>query len=277
MKVPSFPSWIQFEPQTICNSKCITCGSQYLPTMRCRIMDPFVVGKLIDEMAEHKSEIATIVPFMNGEPLLDPTIFDTLDRIAERVGIQKVLFATNGYALPDCSQQLKEAYQSHKIEQLSFSVDGLDAFEKVRKGLSQIDIYGKIHEFLDTIKDKSRINVHMTVCSENLYDLQAFMDYWDSYGIRNTFMPADGRAWHGLSSPSPLPCTRILWSNIYILSDSTVVPCCCDWKGSTPMGKFNTQTIEEIWKGEAYHSIRKAHLDIRKNEITVCRDCQAWY
>jgi len=279
MIVPFYPSWIQFETSTICNGGCITCGNKELQGFRDPVMDPFLVGKLIDDMEAHREHISRIIPFVNGEPLLYPPLFDLLGRLSDRVGPGKVLLNTNASLLyGEQAEKILQAYVCHAIENLDFSVDGMASYEKVRMGLKRDEIYANIEWFLLGVQDRSRINVHMTVTPENINDLHEFMDFWDVQGIHNSFMGCDGRnGSNAMTSPSPLPCARILWSNIYILSDSTFVPCCVDYLGKHPLGSLRAQSVSSVWHGPAYTNLRLNHLDIQKDRSPLCRDCTAWY
>ena len=166
------------------------------------------------------------------------------------------------------------------IKQLVFSVDGKQSFEAVRTGLSYEDIQYNILLFLDVLaylELQKKINVHMTVCPENIHDLAEFVTYWEYIGLRPTWMACDGRNGHALTSPSPLPCAQLLWSNLYVLSDGTCVPCCVDWQGEHPLGNLNDSTISEVWHGEAYAELREAHMQIRKADIPLCAACKASY
>lgn len=282
MRLPDYPSWVQFESTIRCQGRCITCPSPLLHGSRDALMSDELLDKLIGDMAEHREHVHTIIPFVIGEPLLDPRIFDLVREISERVGYGKVLFSTNAVLLrkgrdAEIYRRLKEAYESEQIKELVFSVDGLASFEVVRKGLRREEIYRNVQDFVATIGDTSRLHVHMTVCPENLRDLAPFVDYWESRGIPVSFMASDGRVGHGLTSP--LPCSRILWSNLYILSDGTYVPCCVDSTDTPkhPLANLRDNTVSEVWHGEGYQELRKMHMEIRKADSPLCGRCEVCY
>ena len=53
--------------------------------------------------------------------------------------------------------------------------------------------------------------------------------------------------------------------------NGNVVPCDRDWAGENVMGNIFEQTVEEIWKGEAYQEFRRQMLSNEKP--TMCRKC----
>ena len=48
--------------------------------------------------------------------------------------------------------------------------------------------------------------------------------------------------------------------------------CCWDIHERIPLGDMNTQTIEEIYKGEPYRKLREAHHS-RDFSNYICKDC----
>jgi radical SAM protein with 4Fe4S-binding SPASM domain len=49
---------------------------------------------------------------------------------------------------------------------------------------------------------------------------------------------------------SPYRLVSVLW-------DGTVVPCCHDFDGRTPLGDLRTQTLDQVWHGEAMRRFRE--------------------
>lgn len=53
---------------------------------------------------------------------------------------------------------------------------------------------------------------------------------------------------------------REMWRTIYFLANGDVTFCCYDHDGTAKLGNIQNQTLDEIWRGEAYQSLRKNHL-----------------
>jgi radical SAM protein with 4Fe4S-binding SPASM domain len=63
-----------------------------------------------------------------------------------------------------------------------------------------------------------------------------------------------------------------------IASDGTVYPCCVDYDGTMPMGKYTGKpggTLLDIWHGERFQVLRET---LRRNAFAspACRSCTSW-
>jgi len=267
------------------------CGRHEIGDSRPEFMNNALLWRLMNDIAVHRSEVSTIVPFLNGEPLEDERIFNVIDFIAEEVGPRKVHFSTNASLLEgDKADRLLCCLAENKLQSLSFSVDGYDNFEKIRSGLSREQVYKNIGDFLGAIDDpvtRNMINIHFTAVQENLGDIENFVNYWGvCRDYRWTIMPADSRSdllfglpvdRSNVRLPNPIPCWQILWSNVYVMTDGTFVPCCVDCLGASKMGNLHENTIEEVFTSQRYEEFRTKHLQIKKNELSACQNCQTHY
>lgn len=261
------------------------CGRHEIGDTRPEFMPDAMLWRLLQDLVVNKSAISTIVPFLNGDPLEDPRIFDVIDFIAEEIGLYKIHFSTNASLLEGkTADKLKDALVSGFLQGLSFSVDGYNNFEKVRTGLKRNKIYKNVGDFLASVEDHSRINIHFTAVQENLGDIEDFVNYWKDY--RWTIMPADGRSkistdgqprLQSSERPNPIPCWQLLWSNVYIMTDGTFVPCCVDCVGASKLGSLKRNTIGEVFTSQVYNDFRQKHLQIKKHELGACRTCLTHY
>ena len=74
-------------------------------------------------------------------------------------------------------------------------------------------------------------------------------------------LPSDGRI---------LTCDQDPWETAHVLANGDVVV--CEVQDRTTIGSLRTQSLSEIWTGEAYRTFRRSYL---KAEIEACRTC-AW-
>ena len=63
-----------------------------------------------------------------------------------------------------------------------------------------------------------------------------------------------------------------LKTQLAILVDGTVVPCCLDSNGSIPLGNIYTDTLEEIMNSERFINLKKSFQD-RKPCEKLCKNC----
>jgi radical SAM protein with 4Fe4S-binding SPASM domain len=66
--------------------------------------------------------------------------------------------------------------------------------------------------------------------------------------------------------PLPFYMLGINWNG-------TVSLCNEDWRHETIVGDLNSQTIREVWKGDALKQMRLMHLEGRRGENSMCRNC----
>lgn len=64
---------------------------------------------------------------------------------------------------------------------------------------------------------------------------------------------------------------------LVINADLQVTVCCSDWRKETVVGNLKTQSLGEIWTGEAMRDFRLAHLERRRHEIPACKNCTYLY
>lgn len=79
--------------------------------------------------------------------------------------------------------------------------------------------------------------------------------------------------WGGISNRrrgDAVPTCEDLWEKPFVTSEGIVTPCCfLPDKSQMPMGNLSEQTFEEIWFGERYEGLRRAHIEGR-----APADCQ---
>jgi radical SAM protein with 4Fe4S-binding SPASM domain len=68
------------------------------------------------------------------------------------------------------------------------------------------------------------------------------------------------------------PCSD-LWRRMFVWWDGTVNPCDVDYLSTLAVGDANSEHLSEIWNGDKYNALRKAHLARRRNSITPCMRC----
>ena len=69
-----------------------------------------------------------------------------------------------------------------------------------------------------------------------------------------------------------LGCTNP-FCEIYIQPDGRVPMCCKDVFGSRIMGDVSKSTIQEVWHGEEFQTVRKALLDCNRYGFPICEKC----
>jgi len=65
------------------------------------------------------------------------------------------------------------------------------------------------------------------------------------------------------------------WDELVIAADGTAGLCCLDYDLNAPVGDIKNQSIAQVWQGEAIQSYRHKMLELKYDDIDVCRDCNA--
>jgi GT2 family glycosyltransferase/MoaA/NifB/PqqE/SkfB family radical SAM enzyme len=78
-----------------------------------------------------------------------------------------------------------------------------------------------------------------------------------------------------ISCPGPLPigarihsCEQNPWETAHVLSNGDVVG--CEVRDRKPFGNLSSQSLSDIWNGEAYARFRSAYMN---GDVTECRAC----
>ena len=67
-------------------------------------------------------------------------------------------------------------------------------------------------------------------------------------------------------------CSFVFYSLI-IHSDLKVSICCVDWEKKTLIGDLKKETLKDIWNGDKLKHIQLKHINKRRCEIEVCKNC----
>ncbi len=70
-----------------------------------------------------------------------------------------------------------------------------------------------------------------------------------------------------------ISCGRPTVGPLQVQWDGTVVPCCYDYNSRMILGDFKEQTLGEIFRGEKYDKIRRAHIEGNFSEYPFCDVC----
>jgi MoaA/NifB/PqqE/SkfB family radical SAM enzyme len=263
------PEIVQIEATNICNAKCVFCPRDDMHR-RQGIMSLGLFKKIVDECAE--LGITHVRMHNYGEAFVDRKLVEKV-RYAKQKGIQEVGMISNGSLI---TEPVARGMIDAGLDAINISVDasGKEVFEATRIGLKYDKVIANIERLLRlrTESGKRRPKLILSfVRQNNSADEQAFIEHWKS--IADKIHVTDLHNWAGtLNTESDVnfPCYRP-WLTFTVLWDGRVSLCCADFDGKTVLGDLNTQTIAEVWNGEAYRSVRRQHLESGGPDI--CRAC----
>lgn len=275
------PPTINLETTNFCNAKCIMCPHAKM-TRKKGIMDFDLFRKIMDDLND--MPVRTLSLSLIGEPLMDPLLLKRIHYINnENPKLGCLRFVTNGSLLHD---EIADGILKSGLDEIMISFNGYsESYEKVM-GIKFEKSFKNIINFCKKKKDmkltKPYIRVNVCCLEENRFELEIlkeeFKDMADSVTLTGTCNWAgdknDIKGTKKCNTNSNFPC-RLLWTDINILWNGDVVPCCRDWNGKIILGNLRAQNITDIWKGKKLIALRKLHLFKNRNKILLCKNCDS--
>ncbi|MBS3062854.1 MAG: SPASM domain-containing protein [Candidatus Diapherotrites archaeon] len=284
------PNLVQVEGIDFCNAKCGMCPVPVLKRAKA-LMKMDLFRKIIQDCVEVKP--LQVMPFLNGEPFLDPLIFERIACINELLPNTLVKLISNAELL---DERKLDKLLALKVGMVSFSVNAYSA--KAHREVMGLD-HGKVMANIDRFIEKSqgRIPYKVTFVSqkENLFEEQAFKDYWHQRGVRATALRLQDfgghvdlgkkdslqgrirRLFSALQGQSNTHACGKLFNHLTVMADGRVNLCCFDAEGQVIVGDLNEQSVMEVWNGEKLDGIRRMHLAGKRPELPLCGTCTAMY
>jgi sulfatase maturation enzyme AslB (radical SAM superfamily) len=263
-----FPAVVRLETTNACNARCIICPHR---EMRRPIttMDDGLYAQLIDECAAAGCREVHLHNF--GEPLMDKHIEERI-AYAKQKGIRRVKIFCNGSLLTSArARALIEA----GLDEVKVSLDGAtrEEFERIRTPLKFDAVVQNVIELVKLRNAlQSKLNVHVACCSttdkeSTMLSLENVVDAFSFGKLHN---------WGGQSAVGKRlrkPCSR-LWRTFTVLANGDVALCCLDYDGQQILGRVDSRhSIRDVWNGDPYRNIRRAHQEARQSEIPLCSNC----
>lgn len=273
--VSEYPLLVDLELSTLCNLHCPMCYTiteEFKQKVNACLMDFGLFTSIVDEIA---GKVPAIRLSLRGEPTIHPKFLECIE-YAKRKGIQEVSTLTNGSRL---SAGFFKKMLDAGMDWITISVDGLDEmYESIRKPLKFSEILEKLQD-IKRIKKEQR--VHKPVIKvqsiwpairenpEKFYntiasyvDVIAFNPLIDYLGNDDGIMYEDN-----------FSCCQ-LYQRLVVGADGQAMMCSNDEEGTVIVGDANSESIYEIWHGDALNRTRDIH---RQQDgflkIPVCVRC----
>jgi radical SAM protein with 4Fe4S-binding SPASM domain len=274
--VPDYPPSVLLESTNACNLRCSMChfwGSGVERRRETGFMKEEVWRAALDEVGGWNAKVS-IVLHGAGEPLLHPHFF-AMAEYAKKKPKVKVGFLNNGTLL---TEEKAKRVLDLGIDFIGFSVDGVerDLFNRYRIGADLDRVEENIERFL-SLREGDKPHVFLNMVALTGMSTEEFLRRWwgkveevriskyREVGSRKILDRREER----------IACFH-LYDQLVIGWDGTVVLCCEDIWADQPVGKIPQERIYDIWHGERYEAIRRAHETGRADRIALCKDCEIW-
>lgn len=265
------------EITNVCNLRCAFCPG----TRRAaRTMSPDEFALALDAL---RARVRYVYLHIMGEPLLHPQLGALLDLAAAR-GL-RVCITTNGTLLGARADALLQAPALHKVSVSLHSVEenGGDPAEAreyletawdfaARAAARGVIVALRLwnegaadthnNAILEFLREKTGADdwpeprAHSFRLAENLYlEREAAFD-WPDLG----------------ADEAPTEFCQALRTQLGVLADGTVVPCCLDHEGDLALGNLFTQELDDILSSPRARAIREG-FSRRQPAEALCRRC----
>lgn len=263
---------IYIEITNICNLSCIFCSK--VEKSR-RMLSTSEFKTIVEKVKDYTDYIYLHV---KGEPLTHPNIIELIN-IANDYNL-KVNLTTNGVLFPKYVEELSKCENLSKINFSLHSENNIPnycekIFESVNKLNNQTVIYRLWTLKENELDEKSTIIVDKIINHYNL-DKTFIEKVKTENNIKinsTTYVDKDNEfTWPKINDYQSNGYCYALKTQIAILSDGTVVPCCLDSNGQIELGNIFTDSLEEIMSSERYQNLKKSFQD-RKPCEELCKSC----
>jgi radical SAM protein with 4Fe4S-binding SPASM domain len=272
--VSEYPLHIDIELASICNLRCPMCYTiteEFKSKVNTKLMDYALFTKIVDEAAA--GGVYSIRLSYRGESFLHKRIVDCV-RYAKSKGIREVSTLTNGVRL---DEKLFEEIMEAGIDWITISFDGIgETYEKIRapakfdRAVEKITNYKKIKEAKGRVKPILKVqSVFPAIrdCIDEFYGIFAPITDMVSSNPLIDYLMKDSTS--SICYLENFNCPQV-YQRMTVGADGTVMFCANDEENEHPVGNAKTQTVHEIWHGEAFRKIRDAH-----NRHTAVKDYHA--
>ena len=263
---------IYIEITNNCNLKCSFCSEV---KRKRRFMTPEEFENILIKIKDYTDYIYLHI---KGEPLLHPNIIEFL-HLADKYNL-KVNLTTNGTLFSKIAKELSGCNSLRKINFSLHSENSLDNYcEEIFKNVEllkdKIIIYRLWTLKNNQLDSKSQETVNKIRKYYNLPQETVDKIYTsNNIKIKSTiYVDKDNEfSWPEVTTHKSNGYCYALKTQIGILVDGTVVPCCLDSNGVVNLGNIFKESLEEIINSEKYISLKKSFQD-RKPCEKLCQSC----
>lgn len=280
------------DPVNTCNFQCTFCptGDRDLIKSTGRWqgrIDFDVYKKVIDDLGEFDQPLKVLRLYKEGEPLLHTRFADMVAYAKQSGHVQYIDTTTNGYLLtPDKVGPILDA----GIDRINISVDGMssqqywdftktrvdfdrfvDNIRKLYERKGECEICVKIPGDILSEADRQRFFDTFGDIADRVF-IENFAPCWPTFDVEERTGIQINEGIYGNTIAEVAVCPYIFYS-MAVNTDGSVSLCFLDWARKLDVGNVRTQSVRDIWLGEAMNAHRIAHLEGRRKENPTCRDC----
>jgi len=248
------------ETTNICDAHCVICPREKFK-QKLGTMDMGLFKQIIDDAAQYDLESVDVCGF--GECFLDKRIFERFAYIREKLPKAEIFISTTAFHMDsDTWENVKQYVDILKLSIYGVTKETYEAFHRGKVTYEQS--MENIHGFLNYSNGDGPYTIGLFVETDlNKHERNQWIETWepklDEVFVWKPHNWVENREYREVDNLRQATCGRPDNGPMYVHIDGTVSPCCWDIHKQIPLGNLNTQTIEEIYRGETYRKLRKAH------------------
>lgn len=264
---------VYIEITNCCNLKCSFCSPVKKP-------QKFMSIEEFDQILKKVSKVTNVIYLhVKGEPLLHPNLIEFL-HLAEQYHLQ-VNITTNGTLFTKIVDKLKDCNALHKInfslhcEQNNPKYEE-EIFKSVEKLSNDVIVIYRLwtlkNNELDekSTKTVAKLKEYYNLSTETVEKLKTDKNIKISSTI---YVDKDNEFdWPEITTNKSCGYCHALKTQIAILVDGTVVPCCLDSNGIIELGNIFNDSLEIIQTRKRYQKLKQSFRD-RKPSEELCKSC----
>lgn len=239
--------------------------------------------RIASELATYDDRRVMIGGF--GDPLLHPE-FPRICRILRDSGVASIGVATH---LVECNENTIEALFSVPVDLVQVRIDAHSAaaYQQVHRAALFDRVVENVMNLERTRQTRSAprpiVLCSLTRCAATIDEMEVFYDHWmrtlggaliEGYETCGGAMPSDTLI--PLTPPIRRPCRRIE-RRMLLLADGRVPACSQDHAGQMRLGDWRSDSLSDLWHGEALLGLRERHRAGEWQALPVCAKCDAWF
>lgn len=282
------PFTIYLDVTNICNFRCVCCPhsveSYREKGVKLSTISLESFNKILNDI-EQIGVLKTCNLYAFGEPLINPHLPFFIKTIKDRQLAEKTILSTNASLLtPQKSEEILLA----GLDYIRISIYGVTQELHEKRTQSTVKLEQIVHNIAEfkNLRDKLKAHTHIAIkmldfgdTNERVRFFEMFKEYADECVVEYmyNFVPTlESSKFHGESnniSCNSLTICPFPFYTLNINADLSVSVCCIDWHQELTVGNLNTQSLKEIWNGEALHNVQLALLRQDFINIPVCKTC----
>ena len=228
-----------------------------------------------------------------GEPLLNKELVRMARYLKEKSVCREIRIYTNGALLsPEMNQKLVDS----GIDLIRISLEGLGSadYKKICEVNIDFDaLVANIADLYGKSRGKCEISVKIANASietekdaDRFYDIfEPISDYrfiedivegWPEFEeivLPQGTIRADEWIWKKKDRKGYSICTYSM-TNMVVYANGYVGACPADWKFGTKYGDVRESSLKELWESRELRALQLMHLEGRREEIPVCKNCK---